>query len=47
MAAYIINNKLKNAEDIKEFSANGYTFNAGMSDEKDWVFTREENWGRP
>ena len=47
MAAYIINNKLKDAEDIKGFSVNGYSFNADMSDGKDWVFTREENWGKP
>jgi hypothetical protein len=41
MASYIIRNQLTDVEDIKSFDADGYRFNAGLSSEDDWVFTRE------
>lgn len=43
MSAYILKNKLENVEDIKQFSEAGYTYNSGLSTEKDWVFTRDNN----
>lgn len=42
MAAYIIKNRIKNAEDIKSFDVAGYRFNAAMSKGNDWVFARSE-----
>lgn len=42
MAAYIIKNKIKSVEDIKEFDVDGYSFNGEMTSGADWVFTREE-----
>jgi cytoplasmic iron level regulating protein YaaA (DUF328/UPF0246 family) len=42
MAAYIIKNKIKSVEAIKEFDVDGYSFNAEMTVGADWVFTREE-----
>ncbi|MFT6311318.1 MAG: cytoplasmic iron level regulating protein YaaA (DUF328/UPF0246 family) [Porticoccus sp.] len=42
MAAYIIKNKIKKAEDIKDFTVDGYRFNSEMTVGNDWVFTREE-----
>jgi len=42
MSTYIIQNRIGNAEAIKQFDGNGYSFNAALSSERDWVFTREE-----
>jgi cytoplasmic iron level regulating protein YaaA (DUF328/UPF0246 family) len=42
MAAYIIKNRIKNAEDIKGFNIAGYRFNSDMTKGNNWVFTREE-----
>ncbi len=42
MSAYIIKNKLTNAEDIKSFDVSGYKYNTAMSTEQKWVFTRQE-----
>jgi uncharacterized protein len=41
MAAYIIKNKLTDAEQIKAFDSEGYSFNEAMSTSKEWVFTRQ------
>ncbi len=41
MAAYIIKNKLTDAEQIKGFDSEGYSFNEAMSTSKEWVFTRQ------
>ncbi len=41
MAAYIIKNKLTDAEQIKGFDSEGYSFNEAMSTDKEWVFTRQ------
>lgn len=41
MAAYIIKNKLTDAEAIKGFDYEGYSFNEAMSSAKEWVFTRQ------
>lgn len=41
MAAYIIKNRLKNTEGIKDFAEAGYSYNDDLSDEKTLTFTRE------
>ena len=41
MASYIIHNQLTDVEDVKSFDADGYRFDAGLSSDDDWVFTRE------
>lgn len=40
MSAYIIKNRITNPEDIKGFNADGYGFNAEISNDTEWVFTR-------
>lgn len=42
MAAYVIKNRIKKAEDIKAFDVDGYYFSAEQSNDKDWVFLRKE-----
>lgn len=42
MSAYIIQQQLKHAEAIKEFTTAGYRFNESLSTASDWVFTRAE-----
>ncbi|RYY73724.1 MAG: peroxide stress protein YaaA [Gammaproteobacteria bacterium] len=42
MSAYIIKHRLTTPEAIKNFNIDDYRFNAEMSDDTDWVFTREE-----
>lgn len=42
MSAYIIKNKLTDAAQITGFDWDGYRFNEALSNEKDWVFTRDE-----
>jgi uncharacterized protein len=42
MSAYIIQNRISDPEAIKQFDVAGYSFNAALSSERDWVFTREE-----
>jgi cytoplasmic iron level regulating protein YaaA (DUF328/UPF0246 family) len=40
MARYIVNNELNDPEEIKLFSHDGYGFDANLSSENEWVFTR-------
>jgi cytoplasmic iron level regulating protein YaaA (DUF328/UPF0246 family) len=42
MAAFILQNRLVDVEMIKSFSGAGYAYNGGLSDETNWVFTRDE-----
>lgn len=42
MSAYMIKNRLTTAEDLKTFDSSGYQFNAAMSSEFKWVFTRQQ-----
>lgn len=42
MAAYVIKNRIKKAEDIKQFDVDGYYFSKEQSTDKDWVFLRKE-----
>jgi len=40
MTSYIIKNRLTEAEQIKAFNIEDYTFNEQLSSEKEWVFSR-------
>ena len=40
MSRYILLNRLKDPEDIKAFDYEGYAFNASLSNDDQWVFTR-------
>jgi len=40
MAAYVIQNKLTNPEDVQNFDTDGYAFNEELSSGDNWVFTR-------
>ncbi|MGL4772054.1 MAG: peroxide stress protein YaaA [Clostridium sp.] len=40
MTSYILKNKVKNVEDIKNFSEEGYKFNRELSSDNEFVFTR-------
>ncbi len=40
MARYIVQNNIKNPEEIKLFNVDGYQLDANQSDENNWVFTR-------
>jgi cytoplasmic iron level regulating protein YaaA (DUF328/UPF0246 family) len=42
MARYIIQNRLTQVEQLKAFDLGGYQFSASDSDDKQMVFTREE-----
>ncbi|MEK7486070.1 MAG: peroxide stress protein YaaA [Planctomycetota bacterium] len=41
MARYIIKNRITELEDIKGFKEEGYRFNAKISSESEWLFTRK------
>jgi len=41
MARYAADNQVEHAEDLKYFDTDGYQFNAEMSSETDWLFTRK------
>ncbi|MCF6217889.1 MAG: peroxide stress protein YaaA [Gammaproteobacteria bacterium] len=40
MSRYIIKNRVDSAEELKHFTEDGYRFNPALSQESDWVFTR-------
>lgn len=42
MSAFIIKNKITDAEQLKTFNVDGYSFNSAMSDDNKWVFCRAE-----
>lgn len=42
LSRYIIQNKLREPDDIKLFSEEGYRFNKKLSKENNWVFTRKQ-----
>ena len=42
MSAYIIKNRIKNSEKLKNFAEAGYNFNGELSDHKNLVFTRQQ-----
>ena len=41
MARYIVKKKLKSPEKLKDFDVDGYAYNATLSTDSDWVFTRD------
>ncbi len=41
MSAYIIQNRITQPELLKRFNGGGYSYNQLQSNERDWVFTRE------
>jgi len=42
MARYIIQNKITNVEQLKDFDLAGYQYSESLSKGNDWVFTRKE-----
>jgi cytoplasmic iron level regulating protein YaaA (DUF328/UPF0246 family) len=42
LSRYIIKHRIEEPEAIKQFSEDGYCFDAAMSSEYDWVFTRKK-----
>ena len=42
MSAFIIKNKITDAEQLKTFNVGGYSFNSAMSEGNKWVFCRAE-----
>lgn len=42
MSAYIIQQRITEPEQIKQFAVAGYGFNSALSSERNWVFTRDE-----
>ncbi len=42
MSAFILKNKLTDAERIKEFSEAGYAYDSKLSSKTDWVFSRDK-----
>lgn len=43
MSAFIIKNKITDAQQLKTFEVDGYSFNAAMSEGNKWVFCRPES----
>ncbi|GHA59448.1 UPF0246 protein [Amylibacter ulvae] len=41
MARYIVQNRIETLDTLKSFDTDGYKFNAELSGETDWVFTRK------
>lgn len=41
MAAYIIKNRIKKVDDLKDFDAEGYRFSSKMSKGNEWIFIRD------
>jgi cytoplasmic iron level regulating protein YaaA (DUF328/UPF0246 family) len=42
MARYIIDNQINEADQIKQFDREGYIYDSSLSNEKEWVFTRQQ-----
>ena len=42
MARYMIDNRIDDAEALKDFDSEGYAYNASLSRENEWVFTRRQ-----
>ncbi|CAM3796015.1 peroxide stress protein YaaA [Parendozoicomonas haliclonae] len=42
MTRYIIDKEISKPADLKKFNYGGYVFNKEMSNDKEWVFTRDE-----
>ena len=42
MSRYIIDNEIKQVDEIRGFSDEGYTYDPSMSNDQEWVFTRRQ-----
>lgn len=42
MARFIVDNEIDRVEDLKAFNYENYGYNAKLSNDRDWVFTRDE-----
>jgi len=42
MARYLIDNEIDNPTELMDFGADGYAYNAAMSNSHEWVFTRRQ-----
>ena len=42
MARYLIDQRVDRAEGLKDFDYEGYSFDASLSNEREWVFTRRQ-----
>ena len=42
MARYLIQNRIENPEQLKNFAQDGYKYRSAMSDNDHWVFTRKQ-----
>jgi hypothetical protein len=42
MARYIIDQQITQVESIKQFNGEGYAYNPSLSNEREWVFTRNQ-----
>ena len=42
MARYIIDNQIRQVDDIQSFDVDGYAFNSNLSNNDEWVFTRKQ-----
>jgi len=42
MSRYIIQNRIKDTEDLKDFGVEGYSFSKKLSKDDNWVFTRKK-----
>ena len=42
MSRYMIDHRIKKAADLKSFDCEGYYFNPSLSDDHQWVFTRDQ-----
>lgn len=40
MANFAIKNNITNPNDLKDFNGNGYAFDANLSDENNWIYTK-------
>ena len=41
MARFMVQHRITDPEDLKAFNLKQYTFNPRLSDQNDWVFTRD------
>jgi cytoplasmic iron level regulating protein YaaA (DUF328/UPF0246 family) len=42
MCDFMIQNKVKTADELKQFNSAGYRFNRELSEGTNWVFTRDK-----
>ena len=42
MARYLIDQRIDQPEGLKDFDVEGYRYDAGLSSDNDWVFTRRQ-----